>query len=271
MMKRTLLIIAHGSRSARWNQTIVNFCSELHNLQHETPSFDEITWCFLEHTQPSIQEAIIALCKNERKEIIALPLFLSVGQHVENDIPEEFEKIAQKISVETYGIRYQYNHVPILLLDPLPPFELLTDNARKRFTKHSTNTARRSLILVYYGSKKFGNRWDTLAHAVEGELKKQLPDVRLQHAYAGDAVDFSPDPLASRITEEAANSDEIVILPELVAVGVLQEKIIPAAIHTSKSESKIIFPQDSILPDKNLEKRIFQYAYQSITPSSTEK
>ncbi len=264
MNNKTLLIIAHGSRSQAWNDAIRDFCVDIQNTHLKSTPFHRIGWCFLEHAEPSIHTALNDLLQEDEKDIYALPLFLSIGQHVANDIPEELENIARLVQNTQNSAIYEYEDAKIHFLKPLPAVDLLTDNAERRFLRFSKEKEKRGLILVYYGSKKFGHLWNELAEDVNKALTQKLPNVRIEYAYAGDAVDFSSEPLVQILNDLGEECGEIVILPELVAVGVLQNKIIPAAVEQSNKIHLVVYVRDSILPDPTLNKRIVQHAVNSI-------
>jgi sirohydrochlorin ferrochelatase len=259
MMERILLIMSHGSRSDRWNRAVMDFCADLRQLQEMETVFDRVESCFLEHAQPSIRDVMERLCAEEKREVVALPLFLSVGQHVENDIPELFETIAKRMGSSSNGTLYRLHDSRVLFLNPLSPSMLLTENAERRFLRCQKGMGTTCLALVFYGSKKFGERWDELARRVAEELTIRLRGVAIEFAYGGDAVDFSPDPLAQLLARLAREKEQIVVLPELVAVGVLQNQVIPEAIRRANVSEKVIYHRDAILPDVALAQCVLNY------------
>ena len=94
--------------------------------------------------------------------------------------------------------------------------------------------------------------WEQLARKVRDELRKLLPEVKIDWTYGGDAVDFSPQPLAEKIRQQAAVTERVMILPALVSVGVVQTEVIPPAIAASEVEHQVIYPHDAVLPDSEL-------------------
>ncbi len=63
-----------------------------------------IALAYLEMMQPTLEEAIGALCAEGASSITVFPLFLAQGAHLKQDVPRLLE-----------AIRARYPHVPIAL------------------------------------------------------------------------------------------------------------------------------------------------------------
>ena len=96
------------------------------------------------------------------------------------------------------------------------------------------------------------------------ELRKLLPEVKIDWTYGGDAVASLPA-LAEKIRQQAAVTERVMILPALVSVGVVQTEVIPPAIAASGVEHQVIYPHDAVLPDSELVEEVLRYigAFQS--------
>jgi sirohydrochlorin ferrochelatase len=263
-MSRILLIVAHGSRSSAWNHAIETFCSNLQQAVHGQSGIEEISWCYLEHAQPDIPSALERHCRGEnrvgeKQEIIALPLFLSVGQHVSSDIPKEFESIA--IFVERRGgmAIYECRGRRIVLLDPPPTLDLLADNIERRIKRLNVTMNGNGIVVVFYGAKEYLRQWNHLAFHVQSKLLERFPHTQVNWGYGGEAVDFSPAPLAGVFREMAQNAGQIVVIPALAAVGIVQNEVIPAAIELSLLGDRIAYSGDAILPDSEMERLALDY------------
>ncbi len=269
MPQRTLIIIAHGSRSAAWNHAIETFCSNIRPTHEGDVGFDEVKWCYLEHASPTIQEALDHHCQTSENDTIALPVFLTLGQHVTVDIPCRVEEVAKLIEWRDGIAYYECKGRSVRLLKPPPTADLLADNLSRRFKRLAGNEKNIGLMIVYYGSKKYISAWNHLAFNVQSTVMTQFPDIQVNWSYVGDAVDYSPDPLAQALSEMSRTTPRIVILPAMVSVGMMQNEIIPSAIEQAALKDKVIYQGDALLPDSGLEKRVIDYILKTLSKENS--
>ena len=59
-------------------------------------SFREVRCAYLEIASPSLPEALEALVRKGRREILVLPYFLQSGRHVKKDIPRAVAALKQR-------------------------------------------------------------------------------------------------------------------------------------------------------------------------------
>lgn len=259
MYKPHFLIVAHGSRSQAWNNAVTEFAQQADAACREFSAFSGASACYMEFGRPSIPEAIQALSQTH-SEVIAQLLFLSVSQHVTVDIPNEFASAAKQIDSEKNQARYQCGGCKITLLTPPPAPELLADNAARRIRSQTQLTSQDAVLFVYYGTKSFLPAWDALAQSTIDNLRDEFSGVKMAWGYAGDMVGFSPDSLANLIDKLAQKCNRIVILPALVACGLIQNEVIPAAITKAQFGEKVLYFEDAILPDPHLAARFAEIA-----------
>jgi sirohydrochlorin ferrochelatase len=79
-VRATLLIAAHGTRSAAGSATTVALAAAVQADRPDTP----VELCFLDVATPSLADALDRLGD---APVVVLPLLLSAGYHVETDIP----------------------------------------------------------------------------------------------------------------------------------------------------------------------------------------
>lgn len=84
---RALLLVAHGSRVASSNETVVQLVNKL-RPQLESYGFAAVAHAFLELTTPNIPEGIQTLVNSGATQVVVLPYFLAPGTHVIDDVPE---------------------------------------------------------------------------------------------------------------------------------------------------------------------------------------
>ncbi len=264
MSSRILLIIAHGSRSAAWNHAIETFCSDIAAPAYADKCIDEVRWCYLEHAQPTIKMALEHYCQDSNTEIVALPLFLSVSSHVKTDIPKEIQTVAQFVERREGMVSYECNGSHIILLDPPPTLDIISNNIERRVKRLGVSMKESGLLVVYYGSSKYLRQWNHLAFNVQSRLLEYFPHTQVNWGYAGEAVEFSAEPLADILKEMLQIVRPVVIKPALVAVGVVQNNIIPEAIELANAGDNIIYNGDAILPDAELEQYVLKYAHECL-------
>lgn len=90
--KTGLIIIAHGSRI---NQTQTELNKLVLEVQNKLPQFHSVCIAYLELSSPTIEEAFYLLLKQGLHEIYFLPYLLAAGRHLNSDIPEEIQKLAE--------------------------------------------------------------------------------------------------------------------------------------------------------------------------------
>jgi sirohydrochlorin ferrochelatase len=105
MLKRSVVLVAHGSRREASNEEVYRLAKQLAALAG--PMFAAVDCGFLEIARPSIPEALFNCIANGSRDIIVLPYFLSQGRHVAEDIPAQIALVTAqhphiKISIAPY-------------------------------------------------------------------------------------------------------------------------------------------------------------------------
>ena len=101
--KKSLVVVAHGSRRSESNAEVKTIANKLSDLM--ASGFSDIRYGFLELAEPSIPDAIIQSIEAGAETVIILPYFLSAGRHVTVDIPNEVQKVQD-----------QYPDLPLIIL-----------------------------------------------------------------------------------------------------------------------------------------------------------
>jgi len=266
---RVLLVIAHGSQSAEWNRAVAEFCTRLCEARPLPAGIEVVHGCFLEHEPPDIPTALGRCFQSGGHEIVALPLFLSAGQHAARDIPGEIGRLLPFSRRRADLAVYEDAARRVLLLDPPPLAGLIAGNLEHRARRILPDLEGAGLMVVYYGSRNFMAEWEQLAGEVQTLLEQRFPRTVIGYAYAGFAVDFSPVPLAESLQAMREKAQPLVVMPALVAVGVVQRKIIPAAVRLAELEDQVIDPGGAMLPDPELVRQILAYVEDSLSPASS--
>ena len=97
---RGIVLFAHGSKDPAWREPFAKICQRVQASRPEYP----IALAFLEHMEPSLEDAIASLASEGASAITVFPLFMAQGGHLKQDIPRILE-----------AIRASHPHVPICL------------------------------------------------------------------------------------------------------------------------------------------------------------
>jgi sirohydrochlorin cobaltochelatase len=91
-MQRPLLLIGHGSRDADGRQNLLDFAAAYQTLDPSRP----VIPCFLELTEPTIQEGVDRCVEMGYTEISALPVLLFAARHNKFDVTNELDRAKQR-------------------------------------------------------------------------------------------------------------------------------------------------------------------------------
>jgi sirohydrochlorin ferrochelatase len=111
-IKTALLLIAHGSRQEEANTDLHAVVSDM----RKRGDFAVVEGAFLELAKPAIEEAAGRCVEQGVTRVIMLPYFLSAGVHVQKDLTDIREKLAEK----SPGVDFR-------LAEPLGPHPLLLE------------------------------------------------------------------------------------------------------------------------------------------------
>jgi sirohydrochlorin cobaltochelatase len=91
-MKRPLLAIGHGTRDSEGRQAFLDFVKIYQQLDLSRP----VIPCFLELTEPSIQEGVDRCVSQGYTELSALPILLFAARHNKFDVTNELDRCRQR-------------------------------------------------------------------------------------------------------------------------------------------------------------------------------
>jgi sirohydrochlorin cobaltochelatase len=89
---RPLLLIGHGSRDPQGRQNLLDFATTYQALDTSRP----IVPCFLELTEPTIQQGVDRCVEQGYDQISALPVLLFAARHNKFDITNELDRARQR-------------------------------------------------------------------------------------------------------------------------------------------------------------------------------
>ncbi|WP_425446726.1 sirohydrochlorin chelatase [Dethiothermospora halolimnae] len=95
-MKEALLIVGHGSRSDKAQETF----DKMVELVRDKSEYDIVEGAHMEICGPSIETVVGKLAGENVEKIVMVPYFLYEGIHIKRDIPNLIEKLKEKHNID---------------------------------------------------------------------------------------------------------------------------------------------------------------------------
>ena len=118
-MTAGIILFAHGSRIEAANEAVRSTAAEL----ARAGSFEHVQAAFLELGHPDLAGAVAQLAAKQIQRILVVPYFLTLGIHLERDLPALLQSISR-----------HYNGLEIVSTPPLDGhpalIEILIDRVR---------------------------------------------------------------------------------------------------------------------------------------------
>jgi sirohydrochlorin ferrochelatase len=128
-MSGGIVVFAHGSRIEPANQAVRDIAAQL----ARAGNFAHVEAAFLELGQPTLAAAVAMLLSEGVTKVLVIPYFLTLGMHLERDLPRLVDAVAQA-----------HPGVAISVAPPLDGhtalLEILLDRAKLLMEQHSTNS-----------------------------------------------------------------------------------------------------------------------------------
>ena len=106
----TLVVVAHGSRVSTSNQEVLELTCSI----SETSPRLKVFAAFMELAEPSLVEVLEDCAMQTTGVVLVLPLFLSAGRHVTNDLPAVIRKTAARYPHVCYKLMPHFGANPNL-------------------------------------------------------------------------------------------------------------------------------------------------------------
>ena len=91
-MTPAIIVFAHGSRIESANEAVRSVAAEL----ARQGGFPHVEAAFLELGQPDLEGAIVGLAATGLRHFIVIPYFLTLGLHLDRDLPRIADDISNK-------------------------------------------------------------------------------------------------------------------------------------------------------------------------------
>jgi len=260
-----ILLVAHGSKSSRWNQMIKDVADNVRETALQQPGVKELQVAFITEAKPSIADEMRHFDQQGYDEVIIVPLFLStVSSRINNylvylaGIKTEAKVLK---SLKNEGFDLYYPRARVNMTSALNQSNVLKKNVLRRVQalQGQDSGDNMGVILVGYGDQQFSQQMEELMEGIGRYLKIKTDIDTVAFAFVGNLVDYSGEPLARVINETQKLVDNIIVIPVLLGVDdMLQLNTIQAAINAVEIQSRIRYKQDAVLPDENVNKWVIR-------------
>ena len=127
-----IVIFAHGSSIESANDAVRRVAQRVAETLARGGEFDLVETAFLEQGRPDLAEAVAAVVARGVAHIIVVPYFLTLGIHLQRDLPEIVRKLSSIHSGVEIRVAPPLDGHPVL-------GEILIERAREALVQFSTS------------------------------------------------------------------------------------------------------------------------------------
>lgn len=241
-IQRPLLMIGHGTKDAEGRQALLNFAATYEALDSSRP----VVPCFLELTDPTIQEALEQCVERSYVELSVLPVLLFAGRHSKFLVTNELDRFKAKYPQLKFHYGRHFGITPRIIdlwHSRLAQLDYPEYNP-KQISRVDT-----VLLFVGCGSSDPDAKGDIykIAHILQKESGYSTVEtcfIGITHSWLEEGFDRAYFYQPKRI----------IVLPYLLFTGALMKKIIKSTIQQQEQH-----PDISIicLPEMGLHPQLF--------------
>ncbi|MBE9114635.1 sirohydrochlorin chelatase [Lusitaniella coriacea LEGE 07157] len=242
-LQRPVLAIGHGTKNERGRQTFLDFVGAYEQLDRSRP----VIPCFLELTEPTIQEGVDFCVEQGYSDISALPILLFAARHNKFDVTNELDRAKERHPQLTFHYGRHFGIAPGLL-------ELWRERleAHDQSPYNPNNISRAETVLLFVGRgssdpdangdvfKMARMLWEGSGYQTLETCFIGITHPRLEEGFRRARL-YQPK--------------RIIVLPYFLFTGVLVEKIFAIA-----SQQQALFPNIEIdcLPEIGIVPQLLQ-------------
>jgi len=254
-----ILLVNHGSRQKAWREMLLEVEKDVSGRLLALPNVKGVRTAFNEYTEPSVAAQMKAFDDEGFDEVIVLPLFLTVGGHVNSDIPNLVGIKNDPKALEALpkaGVPVYRPKARVTLLETIDSTEFLKANILRR-TKallKDGDGSRYGVTLAAYGDDEFNQQWEALMGELGKHLKDNLGIDTINYAWSGHLVNYSIDPTRKAVNQILAQKDKDIVISVYVAYDYKFNKdVIGEGVRKSDRPQDVLYNEpEVILPDENL-------------------
>ena len=104
------ILFAHGSRDPLWRLPIEAVAQQV----RQSAPHAQVECAYLELTKPDVSTVVAQMLQNEVAHIRIVPMFLGVGKHAREDLPDLIEQLRVAHPLVTFELRTAIGEEPEL-------------------------------------------------------------------------------------------------------------------------------------------------------------
>ncbi len=263
-----VLIVNHGSVAESWRNMLLEVEEhvEADLLAHK--KITDVRTAFMEYTEPSIATRMKEFDEEGYDEVVIVPVFLTVSSHYSHDIPvivglssdSKIKAELAKEKIDVYRAKAKVSITP-----PLDYTSILKKNIARRVKALSKNSENEGVLLVAYGDEQYNQQWEEMVDAIGKYLKVKTKHEDIAYSWCGHLVRYSTEPTKDGITQLLEYNDNVIVIPVLIANDpYFQNDIIQKAVDEVKTGENVLYVQDAILPDANVDNWVKEIAIETV-------
>lgn len=242
-LHRPLLLIGHGSRDADGRQGLLDFAEAYQALDRSRP----VIPCFLELTEPSIQQGVDQCVEQGYTELSALPILLFAARHNKFDVTNELDRARQRHPQITFHYGRHFGITPGIL-------DLwrsrLSELDQPQWNPHGISRADTVVLFVGRGSS------DPDANGDVYKLARMLWEGSDYHTTEVCFIGITHPRLEEGFRRARLyNPKRIIVLPHFLFTGALVKKIVTITAQQQEQHPDISM---ICLPEMGLHPHLFQ-------------
>lgn len=151
-----LLILAHGSPRAAWNESVKQLTEKVTALNETKKTFHAVTAAFLEFAKPDAAAGAATLEKAGCNQIIVVPVFTCPGSHTHFDVPAVlglYSSPSTREMMKEENLRPAETHVPVTITQTIDEGDLLDRYVRDEIASLSVNPEEEAVLLIAHGDE----------------------------------------------------------------------------------------------------------------------
>lgn len=244
--KSALVVIAHGSPSDTWNNTVLELEKRLNRI--EIPGICYKRVALMEFAQPNIQSVIQDCERHQIDTVFALPLFISPSGHSEDDIPNLLglkynPKVRRELAAEGAGLVRTQMH--IIVGPTLMESGILEKAIARRVKALSVNPQKEAVVLLAHGDPNRDGFWKTIMNNCSNAIKAD-GFTFVDYQLIGMGQNFTGDVMP--VLASARNSRERIIVQGVYLVSNVGSMARMSGMQNGAS-GDIVFGEAGILPE----------------------
>lgn len=149
-----LLLIAHGSPSAEWNERVLDFGRQVAEEVRKSGQFKAVRTAMMEMAKPDIPTAVAELEAEGCDRIVAVPLFVFPTGHTHFDVPAAlgiYSSPRTRAVLAEEGAQAARPNVPVTVTGTLSEGQVLRSYALDQVRRLSKSPKEEALVVVAHG------------------------------------------------------------------------------------------------------------------------